>query len=86
MLLALMRTGIQNFWAEPQRERPQIRAAEGISILGLLGAALALTIAAGQAIMASNAAARSLYERSSYIEAVLGARVRPMATRGAASP
>jgi len=86
VLLALMRTGIQNFWAEPQRERPHIRAAEGISILGLLGAALALTIAAGPAITASNAAARSLYERSSYIEAVLGARVRPMTTRGAVSP
>jgi multicomponent K+:H+ antiporter subunit D len=86
VLLALMRTGIQTFWAEPQHERPRIRAAEAVSVLGLLGATVALMIAAGPAMTAANAAARSLYERSAYIDAVLGARVRPMATRSAGSP
>ncbi len=86
VLLALMRTGIRIFWSEPRHERPHVRAAEGVSVLGLLGATVALTIAAGPAMAAANAAARSLYERNSYIEAVLGARVRPMASRSAGLP
>ncbi|MFL5278133.1 MAG: monovalent cation/H+ antiporter subunit D [Myxococcales bacterium] len=86
VLLALMRTGIRIFWSGPQRERPHIRAAEGLSVLGLLAMTVALMVAAGPAIAVANAAARSLYERESYIEAVLSARVRPMATRPSGSP
>jgi len=75
-LLALARTGIQAFWAEPQRERPALRAAEGLSLVGLLGVTVALAVVAGPAMTIADATARALYQRSSYVEAVLGAHPR----------
>jgi multicomponent K+:H+ antiporter subunit D len=77
-LLALLRTGIRTFWTEAaQHARPRVRAAEGVPILALLGVAGALVVVAGPAMQFADDAARSLYERTAYIEAVLGARVRP---------
>jgi multicomponent K+:H+ antiporter subunit D len=76
VLLALMRTGIRTFWVGAQREEPSVRAAEGLPIVVLLGMTGFLVIAAGPAMTLANAAARSLYDRSSYVEAVLGAEVR----------
>jgi multicomponent K+:H+ antiporter subunit D len=84
VLLALMRTGIRTFWTEDaQRERPRVRAAEGVPLLALLGITAALTLAAGPAMEFADAAARSLFDRTSYIEAVLGAQVRPSASAAA---
>ncbi|HZR11544.1 MAG TPA: monovalent cation/H+ antiporter subunit D [Myxococcales bacterium] len=81
VLLALMRTGIRTFWTEDaQRERPRVRAAEGLPLVALLGITAALVVAAGPAMEFANDAARSLFDRTSYIEAVLGARVRPSPT------
>jgi multicomponent K+:H+ antiporter subunit D len=78
VLLALTRTGIRTFWTEDaQRERPRVRAAEGLPLVALLGITAALVVAAGPALEFANDAARSLFDRTSYIEAVLGARVRP---------
>jgi multicomponent K+:H+ antiporter subunit D len=75
VLLALVRTGIHTFWAEAQRAPLGVRAAEALSVLALLGVTAALVIAAGPALKVTQAAARSLYERSAYLEAVLGADV-----------
>jgi multicomponent K+:H+ antiporter subunit D len=77
VLVSLMRTGIRIFWAEAERDRPRIRASEGVPLLALLGLTGALVVAAGPALSLANAAARSLFERRPYIEAVLGARPRP---------
>jgi multicomponent K+:H+ antiporter subunit D len=74
----LLRTGIRTFWTEAaQHARPRVRVAEGVPILALLGVAGALVVVAGPAMQFADDAARSLYERTAYIEAVLGARVRP---------
>jgi multicomponent K+:H+ antiporter subunit D len=83
VLLALMRTGIRTFWAAAQRERPRVRASEGLPVVALLSVTALLVVAAGPAFSLASAAAASLYDRSAYIEAVLGARVRgppPQAT------
>jgi multicomponent K+:H+ antiporter subunit D len=77
VLLALMRTGIRIFWAQAQRERPRVRASEALPVAALLTLTGLLVVAAGPAMAITNAAARSLYDRASYIEAVLRAPVRP---------
>jgi multicomponent K+:H+ antiporter subunit D len=77
VLLALMRTGIRIFWTEDaQRERPRVRASEGVPLLVLLGITAALAVGAGPAMEFANDAAQSLFDRGSYIEAVLSAPVR----------
>jgi multicomponent K+:H+ antiporter subunit D len=84
-LVALTRTGIHTFWTDAQRSRPRIRAAEGVPVVALLAVTLGLVVAAGPALALANAAARSLYDRSAYVEAVLRAPVRPSA-RSAEAP
>lgn len=79
VLIALMRTGVRIFWAEKERDPPTIRASEGIPVLALLVLTGVLAVLAGPALSLTDAAARSLYERRPYIEAVLGARPRPPA-------
>ncbi len=81
VLVALMRTAIRVFWAETGRERPRLRASEGLPIVGLLGLTGLLVVAAGPAMSLAHQAAHALYDRSAYIEAVLQAPVR--AHRGA---
>jgi multicomponent K+:H+ antiporter subunit D len=85
-LLALVRTGIQSFWAEPPRERLAVRAAEGVSVVGLLSVAILLVVAAGPAMDFANATARALHQRSSYVETVLGARARQAEPHTKVSP
>ncbi|MFY0583912.1 hypothetical protein ACN28S_65015 [Cystobacter fuscus] len=79
-LVALTRTGIQTFWSEMQREPPRVRAPEGLSVVALLTACGVLTLAAGPVMEFARATAQSLYDRRGYIDAVLGAEVRPSAT------
>ena len=86
VLLALMRTGIRTFWAEAERDRPAIRASEGLPVLALLGITVMLVVLAGPALSVTDAAAHSLYERRQYVEAVLGARTRPPASPAGRSP
>jgi multicomponent K+:H+ antiporter subunit D len=74
-LVALTRSGIRTFWAETPRERPVVRASEGLPVVALLSITLLLAIGAGPALSLANAAARALHQPSAYIEAVLGARV-----------
>jgi multicomponent K+:H+ antiporter subunit D len=79
-LIALTRTGIRTFWSEMQREPPRVRAPEGLPLVALLTACGVLTLAAGPAMEFARATAQSLYDRRGYIDAVLGAEVRPSAT------
>ncbi len=79
-LLALTRTGIRTFWSSLQRQPPRVRAAEGLPVVALLCACAALTLAAGPVMDVAAAAARSLYDRQRYIDAVLGAPVKPSPT------
>jgi len=79
-LIALTRTGIRTFWAEMQREPPRVRAPEGLPVVALLAACGALTLAAAPTMELARATAQSLYDRSGYIGAVLGAKVRPSPT------
>jgi multicomponent K+:H+ antiporter subunit D len=85
-LIALMRTGIATFWAEPQRGRPSVRASEGLPIVALLAVTGLLVVTAGPAVTLANAAARSLYDRSAYVAAVLEAPVREPPSRSAVAP
>jgi multicomponent K+:H+ antiporter subunit D len=86
VLIALMRTGIATFWAEAQRGRPRIHASEGLPIVALLAITGVLAVAAGPAVALTNAAARSLYDRSAYVAAVLEAPVREAPSRSAVAP
>ncbi|WP_224365355.1 monovalent cation/H+ antiporter subunit D [Hyalangium versicolor] len=79
-LIALTRTGIRTFWSEMQREPPRVRAPEGFPLVALLTACGVLTLAAGPTMELARATAQSLYDRRGYIDAVLGAAVRPPAT------
>lgn len=79
-LIALTRTGIRTFWPEMQRTPPQVRAPEGLPLVALLAACGVLTLAAGPTMELARATAQSLYDRRGYIDAVLGAPVRPPAT------
>jgi multicomponent K+:H+ antiporter subunit D len=85
-LLAMMRTGIRTFWAQAQRERPRVRASEGLPVVALLSITGLLVVSAGPAMALANVAARSLYDRTAYIEAVLGARVRAPPSQAAVAP
>ncbi len=75
-LLALTRTGIRTFWSSTQRQPPRLRKAEALPVMALLTLCAALTAAAGPAMAYVHAAARSLYNRQEYIQAVLQAPVR----------
>jgi multicomponent K+:H+ antiporter subunit D len=60
-LVAMMRTGIRTFWAGSRdAPRPQIRLAEGLPIVLLLGASLALAVGAGPVSRYAGEAARAL--------------------------
>ena len=85
-LVALTRTGIRTFWSQTQREPPRVRAAEGLPVVALLVAGAALTLAAAPAMEYARATARSLHDRRGYIDAVLGASVRPPPTAQGGTP
>jgi multicomponent K+:H+ antiporter subunit D len=76
VLVASMRTGIRIFWTQTRHRQPRVRAAEGMSFVALLVITALVTAAAGPGFALASAAARSLYDRSVYVEAVLGAPVR----------
>ncbi len=60
-LVALTRTGIRTFWAGSRdAPRPQIRLAEGLPIVLLLGASLGLALGAGPVSRYATEAARAL--------------------------
>ncbi|HET9596680.1 MAG TPA: hypothetical protein VFP65_13915, partial [Anaeromyxobacteraceae bacterium] len=71
-LVALTRTGIRAFFAPSGSEGPRIRLAEGVSVVALLAACGALTVAAGPVSRFALEAARALHAPAAYVDAVLG--------------
>jgi multicomponent K+:H+ antiporter subunit D len=77
VLVALTRTGIRTFWSAAEREGPRIRLAEGLPLVVLLGACVALTAAAGPASRFALETARALHAPGAYVDAVLAGAGRP---------
>ena len=76
-LVALSRAGIRYFWTQPASSMPVLRAVEVLPVVGLLLAALALTIEAGPVMQHASATAQGLFKPKPYRDAVLGARQVP---------
>lgn len=72
-LIAMMRTGIRTFWAPLEVIVPRVLVVEIAPIILLIGLCVVLTAEAGSVIRYTDAAARSLHERQSYIGSVLPA-------------
>jgi multicomponent K+:H+ antiporter subunit D len=72
-MIAMLRTGINRFWATADSEVPRVRVVEMTPIALLLGLSLTLTILAGPAMAYLEAMSYSLYTPNLYVEAVLGA-------------
>jgi len=70
-LIAMIRAGIQIFWAEADRTFPTLRVAELAPVLGLLGLCLALSVAADGPIRYLRAAADQTHAAAAYIGGVL---------------
>lgn len=71
-LIALMRAGIQIWWAEPNRIAPAIRVSEIAPVIALLGVCLALSLAVEAPFGYAERAARQLHDPGEYIGSVLG--------------
>jgi multicomponent K+:H+ antiporter subunit D len=76
-MIAMLRTGINRFWATADSEVPRVRVVEMTPIALLLGLSLTLTILAGPAMAYLEAMSYSLYTPNLYVEAVLGAPEPP---------
>ena len=75
-LLALVRVGVQHFWAAHARHAPKLRVLEGLPIAGLLGACIALALYAGTAMRFTGDAAQALHTPAHYIHGVMAAQPR----------
>ena len=71
-LTALMRAGIQIWWAEPNRIVPAIRVSEVVPVIALLGVCLALSLAVEAPFGYAQRAALQLHHPGEYIGSVLG--------------
>jgi len=70
-VIGLGRAGVRVFWAAPENSIPRVRVVEIVPVGALLGACVALTIAAGPAMQYAYRAAQGLYARTGYIGEVL---------------
>lgn len=70
-ILAMMRAGIRNLWAERDREVPRIGVIEIAPVALLLGLTVVLTIAAGPAMRFLDDASQALHQPAGYLGAVL---------------
>ena len=73
----LMRVGMRHFWVSDKRAAPRLRVAETLPIALLLGAACAMVLMAEPVLDYTRAAAEALHDPVRYIDAVMGARIRP---------
>lgn len=76
-LIALTRVGIRLFWTTHERSNPEIRLAEGLPIVALMGLCIALTIQAQSAMRYTADTASALLQPDTYIQAVLGTQPVP---------
>lgn len=72
MLIALMRTGINRFWAPTDDHVPRVRVVEMAPIALLLGLGVALTLLAGPVMASIQTMSDGVYHPSAYVDAVLG--------------
>ncbi len=72
-VIAMLRAGIEVFWASPAARLPRIGLIEVMPIALLLLLAAALTIGAGSAMAYMQAAAQELHLPAAYLRGVLGA-------------
>lgn len=77
MMIAMLRTGINTFWAPTDNEVPRVRVVEMAPVALLLGLCLVLTVLAGPAMAFLQTMADALYMPGFYIDAVLGPGVTP---------
>lgn len=71
-LVAMLRTGIQTFWAPRQAIVPRVLVVEVAPILALIMLCLAMTVGGGAVISYTDATARSLKDPAHYIGGVIG--------------
>jgi len=71
-LIAMVRAGIQIFWADPDRRLPTVRLYEIAPVLGLLGLCLLLSVIAEGPIGYMRAAAEQVHSAQTYVSRVLG--------------
>jgi multicomponent K+:H+ antiporter subunit D len=76
-LVALMRAGVQIWWAEPDRISPAIRLSEIAPVLALLGVCLAASVVVEGPFAYLQRAARQLGDPAQYVGSALGAGTRP---------
>ncbi|WP_378941959.1 monovalent cation/H+ antiporter subunit D [Mesorhizobium sp. ANAO-SY3R2] len=82
-LTAMMRTGIRTFWAPLEVIIPRVLVVEIAPIILLIGLCVVLTAEAGTVMRYTDAMARSLHDKQSYIGSVLPGSVAPSAAEGA---
>ncbi|MDP3592676.1 MAG: cation:proton antiporter, partial [Phenylobacterium sp.] len=70
-LIAMVRAGIQIFWADPDRNLPTVRLYEIAPVLGLLGLCLLLTIVAQGPMSYMRGVADQIHSATIYVSGVL---------------
>jgi multicomponent K+:H+ antiporter subunit D len=83
VLIAMLRGGINTFWATREDMTPTIGVVEIVPITVLIGACLALTIFAGPAMGYFEAAAAELHNPIAYVHGVVSSPSVPYPGRGA---
>ena len=73
-LIATGRAGVRIFWPAQPRSVPRVRLLEMLPVAALLGACLALTVAAGPALRYLQDTAQALHSPRAYVESVLPPR------------
>jgi multicomponent K+:H+ antiporter subunit D len=81
-VIAMVRTGIDVFWASPAGTQPRVGLIEFLPVALLLALCGALTLGAGPAMEYMSATAEALHAPEGYLRAVLG----PLATAPEARP
>ena len=71
-MIAMLRSGINHFWAPTDDAVPRVRVVELAPIALLLGLCLTLTVLAGPAMAFMQTLAETLYAPSAYVDAVMG--------------
>ncbi|HET6585689.1 MAG TPA: hypothetical protein VFG69_19655, partial [Nannocystaceae bacterium] len=75
--VALTRAGIRHFWSDAERPPQRVKAVEGVAVLVLLLACVALAIRAEPVLRYTSATAEALHAPAAYIDAVLSTRPVP---------
>lgn len=80
-LIAFSRAGIRHFWASHDRTPPVVKVVEGIPLVILLGACVAITVQADSIMRYMQTTANGLYAPDDYIQSVLQTQPKPYPTQ-----